>query len=152
MDVQTIVGSICVMDEEIILFPEGLLGFPDFKKYIFVSDPKDDVFMWLQSCDRREVAFPVIEAGFITDVSQFKLSASDRMKLGLDPGDSGNYYCIVRVASETTGMTANLKAPIVINKKDHVGYQLVMSDKSLQAQHPVFDALRHKVNEDVELL
>lgn len=152
LDINTVVGLISAPEEEIIIFPEGLLGFSHFKKFIFVNDPKDDVFVWLQSCDKKEVAFPVIEAGFITDVQDLELTKADRQKLALDDIEQPDFYCIVRVSTEAKGMTANLKAPIVINQKDRVGYQFIMANQKLQVQYPVFDVLKNRAGEDAELL
>ncbi len=149
LDINTVVGQISAPEDEVLIFPEGLLGFSHFKKFIFVNDPKDDVFVWLQSCDKKEVAFPVIEAGFITDIQNLELTRADRQKLALDDKDQPDYYCIVRVASEAEGMTANLKAPIVINQKDRVGYQFIMANQKLQVQYPVFEVLKNRVGDDV---
>lgn len=152
LDINTVVGLVSVPLDEVVIFPEGLLGFSHFKKFIFVNDPNDDVFVWLQSCDKKEVAFPVIEAGFITDVENLELTSADRQKLALEETDIADFYCIVRVTTEVQGMTANLKAPIVINQKDRVGYQFIMSNQKLQVQYPVFDVLKNRVGDDAELL
>lgn len=152
IDVNTVVGPIKVSQEDIVIFPEGLLGFSHFKKFVFVNDPDDDVFVWLQSCDKKEVAFPVIEAGFITDIKDLELTKADKERLALEAEDSVDFYCIVRITSEAQGMTANLKAPIVINQKDRVGYQFIMANQKLQVQYPVFDILKNRVGDDAELL
>jgi flagellar assembly factor FliW len=152
LDINTVVGPISVPLDEVVIFPEGLLGFSHFKKFIFVNDPNDDVFVWLQSCEKKEVAFPVIEAGFITDIEDLELTKSDRQKLALEENDQPDIYCIVRVTSEAQGMTANLKAPIVINQKDRVGYQFIMANQRLQVQYPVFEVLKNRVGDDAELL
>lgn len=152
LDINTVVGTVHVPEEEVVIFPDGLLGFSHFKKFIFVNDPNDDVFVWLQSCDNKEVAFPVIEAGFIADVEKLRLTSMDRKKLALDDNEQPDLYCIVRVSNEVEGMTANLKAPIVINHKDKVGYQFIMADQKLEVQYPVFEVLKNKVGEDAELL
>lgn len=152
LDINTIVGPVRVPLDEVVIFPEGLLGFSHFKKFIFVSDPSDDVFVWLQSCDKKEVAFPVIEAGFIVETDKLALTSSDRKKLALEESDVADFYCIVRVTSEAKGMTANLKAPIVINQKDRVGYQFIMANQKLQVQYPVFEVLKNRVADDVDLL
>lgn len=152
LDISTVVGVISVEEDEILFFPEGLLGFSQYKKFVFVNDQNDDVFVWLQSCDNKDVAFPVIEAGFITDVNSFDLNPIDRQKLVLEKDESPDFYCVVRISEEIHGMTANLKAPIVINQEDRLGFQFVMSNQKLQVQYPVFDVLKNKVGEDAELL
>lgn len=152
IEIDSLVGTLKLSKEDIISFPEGLLGFSEFKKFVFINDPEDDVFMWLQSCDKKDVAFPVIEADFIIDSNDLNLSTQDCDKLGIQRSQEANFYCIVRVASEAAGMTANLKAPIAINRKDHVGYQFVLANQKLQVQYPVFDLLKNKVREDADLL
>lgn len=152
IDINSVVGPIQIPQDEIVIFPEGLLGFSHFKKFVFVNDPSDDVFVWLQSCDKKEVAFPVIEAGFITDIENLELTKADRERLSLDENEQPSFYCIVRITTEAQGMTANLKAPIVINQKDRVGYQFIMANQKLQVQYPVFDVLKNRVGDDAEVL
>lgn len=152
IEIQSLVGTLKISEDDVVTFPEGLLGFSDFKKFVFITDPQDDVFMWLQSCDQKDIAFPVIEAGFVADMSQMQLTQYECEKLNIANAQEANFYCMVRVASEATGMTANLKAPIVINKREHMGYQFVLANQNLQVQYPVFDLLRNKVREDADLL
>lgn len=152
IEIQSLVGVLKISEDDIVTFPEGLLGFSEYKKFVFINDPEDDVFMWLQSCEKKDVAFPVIEAGFVIDPSSLALTAGDCSRLGIQNSEEASMYCMVRVASEATGMTANLKAPIVINKRDHIGYQFVLANQNLQVQYPVFDLLRNKVREDADIL
>lgn len=152
IEIQSLVGTLNIAEDDVVTFPEGLLGFSDFKKFVFITDPQDDIFMWLQSCDKRDIAFPVIEAGFVADMSQMQLTEYECDKLGIEHSREASFYCMVRVPSEAAGMTANLKAPIVINKSQNIGYQFVLANQNLQVQYPVFDLLRNKAREDADLL
>ena len=41
----------------IVEFPDGLLGFPDCRRFIIVQNPSGGPFQWLQSIDEPGLAF-----------------------------------------------------------------------------------------------
>ena len=51
-------GLVELKIDDVLTFPEGLLGFRDLREFVLVDDPNDDIFAWLQSCELPSVAFP----------------------------------------------------------------------------------------------
>ena len=50
MEIETsLFGKIQVSDEEIIDFPEGLIGLPDLTRFVLIEDEEKKPFQWLQS-------------------------------------------------------------------------------------------------------
>ena len=55
-------GAIDIEESSVIEFPEGLLGFGDCKRYVLLDHPGGNgLFEWLQSVERPELAFCVID-------------------------------------------------------------------------------------------
>ena len=54
-------GLIEYKEEDLIILPEGLFGFPDLKRYLpLMMDENDDSMLLFQSVERPEVAFVLI--------------------------------------------------------------------------------------------
>ena len=70
-------GRVEFQEEDVLTFPEGLLGFSDLRKFILLDDPTDEIFAWLQSCEALDIAFPVLEPELFTDSFKINLSRND---------------------------------------------------------------------------
>ena len=54
-------GQIEVNSEDIVIFPDGLLGFPDCSKYTLIDEDRAAPFRMLQSLEKSDLAFVVID-------------------------------------------------------------------------------------------
>lgn len=123
-------GALEVPEKELIELPEGLLGFEDLQKY-FIVDPSDDtMILWLQSAERGEIAFPILEPKVFRPDYHVRLSASELRALRLDESSCAGtlVYSVLTIPEDPRSMTANLKAPIVINVKESLGRQVVLQE------------------------
>ena len=57
-------GEVTIQNEDLLTFPEGLLGFQDLRTFVLLDDPNDDIFAWLQSCELYDAT-----SGITTDRS-----------------------------------------------------------------------------------
>ena len=56
-------GEIEIDESKIITFEDGIIGFPDMKKFTLIFDEEKEgrpSISWLQSMDEPEIAFPVL--------------------------------------------------------------------------------------------
>ena len=44
-------GQVRIDEDRIIRFPQGILGFPRYKRYTLIQPGQDSTFYWLQSVD-----------------------------------------------------------------------------------------------------
>lgn len=65
--------------------------------------------------------------------------------LGLAPGERYHTFCIITIPHDPRNMTANLKAPVIINAKKKMGRQIVMQDNALAINEPIFATLQSRV-------
>ncbi len=138
-------GPIDVSTDDILQFEEGLLGFNDLTRFVLLDDPSDDIFAWLQSCDEPSIAFPVLEPELFEDKFELNLSKSDLASLKVDTETNLRSFCIITIPEDPSRMTANLKAPVVVNIEKRVARQVVLQDNRLEIREPIFSKLQQRV-------
>jgi flagellar assembly factor FliW len=138
-------GQVQFQSEDLLAFPEGILGFADLKKFVLLDDPNDDIFAWLQSCDEPAIAFPVLEPELFSESFKITLAKSDLEALKLQSAQGARLFCIITIPDDPTQMTANMKAPIVINVAEKRARQCVLQDNNLAIREPIFSKLQQRV-------
>lgn len=138
-------GPIEISQEDILNFAEGLLGFNDLEKFVLLDDPNDEIFAWLQSCDESSIAFPVLEPELFEENYNLKLSKTDLSALNAEESSSLRSFCIITIPEDPARMTANLKAPVVVNLEKRVARQCVLQDNKLEIREPIFTKLQQRV-------
>lgn len=138
-------GEVEVGPGEEVHFPEGILGFNNLRKFVLLEDPTDEIFAWLQSCESGETAFPVLEPELFNAQNLIKLTKHDLEALGVKSTEGLRFFTIVTIPEDPTLMTANLKAPIVINVKDRQARQCVLQDNDLAIREPIFLKLQQRL-------
>ncbi len=135
-------GELEVNPTDLVTFAEGLFGFENLKKY-FVVDPGDStLILWLQSTEDEKVAFPIIEPKIFKPDYIAKLLPADLNGLDLDSLQSAKLYSILTIPGNVTEMSANLKAPVVINSSKKIGKQIVLQDSKLSVKHEMYKELK----------
>jgi flagellar assembly factor FliW len=135
-------GQLTVSDEEIIEIPGGVLGFPEYKKFALVDAADETLILWLQSLDNPEIAFPVLEPKIFRADYSVRLSAAELRELKLENINKAAVFSILTIPSDVTQMTANLKAPIVINLSAGIAKQVVLQENEYNIKQPMFKELR----------
>ena len=122
-------GEVDVQEDEIIVFPEGLLGFGAFHRFVILNPQEGSPFRWLQSLDDGELAFVIIEPLNFMFEYDLEISDSDALSIGVQKAEDVVLYAIVTIPENAKEMTANLQGPIVINGRNRKARQ-VISNKS----------------------
>ncbi len=135
-------GDLEVNEQEVVTFPEGILGFPENKRYCLVDPGDDTLIVWLQSLDDASVAFPILEPKIFKTDYVVKLSALELSELKLENINQSIVFTILTIPRDVTQMTANMKAPIVINLREQVARQVVLQENEYTLKHPMFKELK----------
>lgn len=138
-------GQVELKEEDVLTFAEGLLGFADLRKFVLLDDPNDEIFAWLQSCEAPQIAFPVLEPELFSATYKTNLTKSDLEALKMTAQDKARYFSIITIPDDPTLMTANLKAPIVVNMAARTARQCVLQDNNLAIREPIFAKLQQRV-------
>jgi flagellar assembly factor FliW len=135
-------GELQVNKEDIINFSEGLLGFEALAQF-FIVDPGDStLILWLQSVEDSNVAFPIIEPKIFKPDYVAKLLPGDMNSVELENISDAKIYSILTIPSDITTMSANLKAPIVINNNNKKARQIVLQDNKLSVKYEMYKELK----------
>ncbi|MEW6522469.1 MAG: flagellar assembly protein FliW [Bacillota bacterium] len=132
-------GTLEVLPGHVLTFPEGLLGFEDCHRFVLIEKGGSKFFRWLQSLDRPELAFVVVDPrravpGYEPVVTRWEL---DSVKLRSAAG--AVLLAIVVVPPDVRKMTANLQAPIIVNPETMEARQVISTGPDHVIRQPIFD-------------
>ncbi len=142
MELKTKFGTITVQEDKIIHFPRGILGFADYRRYILV-EREDSIFSFLQSVDEPGLSFVVIMPELVRADYAVELSDEEIELLQISSPEDGKVFGIVTIPENVAEMTVNLQAPVVINTKERLGAQLIITGDKYHTKHNVI-AEMHK--------
>jgi flagellar assembly factor FliW len=128
-------------DRDVIVIPEGVIGFAERKRYVLLEDPDQQPFMWLQSLEEPALAFVTVDPLLFFPDYQVQVPKDDVALLEIEKPEDARVLVIVVVREEASKITANLKGPIVLNPQNRRGKQVVLMDDRYQTQHPLLAQL-----------
>ena len=137
-------GEIEFSEDKLINFPEGMVGFENNKKFLFIeNDDKEIPFHWLQSVEEPDLAFVVVNPMAIRPDYEFSISddVEKKLKLSGKGFDIIAVLAVVVVPEDVNMMTMNLLAPIVINAEIRMGEQVVLLDDRYHTKHLISEEL-----------
>ncbi len=131
-------GPMEVDEDKIMVFKDGLLGFPKHHRFALVQTSPDPALFWLQAVDDPELAFVVCDPLLFVPDYQVPIRKDDVAALGLhDLHDCQVLVIVNKVNGELTG---NLLGPLVIHAQTLTARQLVLSDKRYGTRHRLLPA------------
>ena len=136
-------GEIEIDESKIITFEDGIIGFPDMKKFTLIFDEEKEgrpSISWLQSMDEPEIAFPVMDPLFVCET--YNPSVEEELLKNLGTIKEDNLYVLVTVTvpQNIKELAVNLKAPIVINTDTRKASQLIVED-DLPVRYRIYEIL-----------
>ncbi len=136
-------GEIEIDESKIITFEDGIIGFPDMKKFTLIFDEEKEgrpSISWLQSMDEPEIAFPVMDPLFVCET--YNPSVEEELLKNLETIKEDNLYVLVTVTvpQNIKELAVNLKAPIVINTDTRKASQIIVED-DLPVRYRIYEIL-----------
>lgn len=119
-------GQIEVKPEDIMIFPDGPLGFPDSTRFTFVDEERAAPFRMLQSLDNPALAFVVVDPLIARPDYHFDVTMDDLKMIKAETTENLLVYAIVTMNRNIHDVTVNLQGPLVINPKQKLGHQFVL--------------------------
>lgn len=132
-------GLLNVDEKEILSLPEGMIGFPDCVRYVFIKHKEGSPFFWLQSLDNPDLAFVMMDPLLLVPDYELNIIPEDTALLEMETAANGiQAWAIVNIGRrEALEVTANLLAPVVINSRKMLGKQIVQFESPYDIRHPV---------------
>lgn len=121
-------GDIEVGKEHIFCFDGSIIGFDTLNEFVLISDEDTVPFKWLISLEQPEIGFPLLSPW--------------HLDLTYEPGREFNFdeevaMAVITLENENGMMTANLKAPIILNVKDQKGRQVILPNDKYSPTHVI---------------
>ena len=145
-------GALLVDEERVINFPNGLLGFPDHKRFALIQTGEENYFFWLQSVDEPNLAFVVTDPAIFFKGYEVPLRDETRQDLRLDaagdeeaagdrPGPTAvaeTFLQVFVICNKVDDwLTGNLLGPLVVNSQNRLAQQVVLTEKKWTTRQPL---------------
>jgi len=142
-------GPLVVDEERVINFPNGLLGFPDHKRFALIQTGEENYFFWLQSADEPNLAFVVTDPAIFFKGYEVPLRDETRHDLGLGaPAEdevqtlttltAGTFLQVFVICNKVDEwLTGNLLGPLVVNAQNRLAQQVVLTEKKWTTRQPL---------------
>ncbi|MCY8089381.1 flagellar assembly protein FliW [Bacillus sonorensis] len=130
-------GDTQIQEEQMILFANGLPGFSDEKKFVILPLSEDSPLVVLQSAETAELAFIVASPFVFFKDYGFDLDETTVELLEIESAEDVEVMAILTIEEPFEKSTANLMAPIVVNRKKMLAKQVILHDSPYQTKHPI---------------
>ena len=133
-------GEIQINEEQIILFPKGLLGFENSNKFVLLDIPDNPYFKFLQDISNSYISFLLINPWDYFKDYDVELPDEELIKIEVKPNEDNDMgiYTVVTLDQQFKNSTTNLLAPIVINQSAMKGRQFILNDSIYTTRHNLF--------------
>lgn len=130
-------GIVNFEKKEIIKFNKGLPGFESLKNFILLSVDGSDIFKILHSIEDEEIGLIVVSP--FEFVKEYEVELSDEFidRLSIKKQEDVLILNTVTLNSNISKITANLRAPIIINIKEALGEQIILEDENFSIKYPL---------------
>lgn len=140
-----IFGEIEIAEEKIITFENGIIGFPDLKRFTLLHDEArgtDAGIRFLQSIEEPGFAMPVMDPLIVKP--DYNPEVNDELLAAAGKITPENLVVLVTVTipKDLTKMTVNLQGPFVINAEERKACQVIVEGQDYPVKFPVYEILR----------
>jgi len=133
-------GTLQFVEDQVITFKRGLLGFGDYHRYILFSRPETAPLSVLQGVDQPELAFLVAApANPINGLNLGRLNATLQELKARSPEDLQVFVTFTIPPGRPTEATANFSSPILINPRTKLGKQVLLENQKNSRQQQILE-------------
>ena len=132
-------GETHIVEKEIITFANGIPGFLEENKFVFLPFDEDTGISIMQSVSNAKLAFVVTNPFLFLKEYDFTIDDQVVEQLQLESEKDVTVYVILTVQDPFEKTTANLQAPVIINSKKQLGKQVILANTSYQTKHAIFE-------------
>lgn len=131
-------GILEYKEEDVVLFPKGLPGFSDLKKFIIFPVEGEGIFNILHSIEEEAIGLAVVSPFNVCKDYEFQLPEEMTKNLKVNSPEDILVITTVTINSDYKMITTNLRAPIIINIKEKIGEQIILENDEYKIKHPIF--------------
>ena len=133
---QTRFGEVSYEADQILQFPEGLIGLDQLQRFLVMPNRKEGPLFWIQSVDDPDFAFVVTDPTHFFRDYLIGPDERERAQLGIDADGACHALAIVSI-SENREITLNLSGPILYAPATNRGLQVILDDPRYSTRTPL---------------
>ena len=119
-------GQVQANQDDVIVFPQGLIGFESSRQWLILPDPENSEVLWLQSLTQPQVALPLISPRrFAPD---YRVGVTNRSLAPLHLRNADRVFIMNVMSKSGKTLTINLRSPIVINLTQRLACQVITTE------------------------
>lgn len=136
-------GKITVEESSLYHFEDGVPGFDGDKHFVFVPhrlpDGQPSLIRWMQCVEEGALAFPVVNPWHVRPDYAPTIPGPVLRQLNIkDIHQQMRLYSIITIPpDDPTNITINLLAPIVVNRVERVGRQVLVQNENYPLRAPL---------------
>lgn len=129
-------GDVEYEKEDLVVFPDGLFGFPELRHYLpLYLDGGDESVILMQSTENPDISFVTMNPMTICPDYQPCLKPEELSMLSAEDSGELSYYVLCVMKDDYLENTINLKCPLVINPDTRMGMQVILDGSPYGFQH-----------------
>lgn len=128
-----------ISQNDAILFPQGIYGYEDTKKFVLLNNPDNELLKHLQSVDDENPRLLLIDPYLFIDDYKPVLPEGSLELLKAKNTDDICFFVVAVIPDNIKDMTVNLKSPVVINFKEKTGAQIILENRDYSTRTRLFD-------------
>ena len=137
-------GEIDISDDKVITFPNGIIGFPEMKRFVLLHDEEKGTqagIRFLQSVEEPGFAMPVMDPLLVKP--DYNPEVEDELLAVAGNITPENLLVLVTVTvpGDLTKMSVNLQGPVIINIDENKACQLIVENADYPVKFFIYDIL-----------
>ncbi len=120
-------GTLDIRADGIVLFPDGIIGYENYRHWVILWEEDSDAVCWLQSLDDPNLVFSAVMPHRFVPQYVLRISRDEFVSLPWAAGDDS--IVLALVSKHDDQLTINLKAPLLVNMDRNVARQAIVVDE-----------------------
>jgi len=130
-------GELELDTDNVIQFPNGLIGFPNEHEFVLLRPRENSAVGWLHSATNPKLAFPVVGTEAL-ELEYPDVPVEEAVRLAAVGGNEESVcmMAVLSVSSAGLDATVNLLAPIIVNVETRRGAQILLEHSRFSTREP----------------
>jgi flagellar assembly factor FliW len=128
--------ELAVAEAQLFRFPAGLPGFENEREFALLEAAETAPVVTLQSTTNSNLAFLAVPVGCLDSSYEAEILQEDLATLGIEEASEAPLEWLALIALDRANVTANLMAPVVLNRTSGLGVQAVRCDQRYSPAYP----------------
>ena len=129
--------QVTVEEEQLIHFEFGLPGFEELKIYAIIEIEEYNPFLLLHSVEDQSIAMVILKSNLLDEENEFEIPEIKLKNLKEKGKNEFEIFFILKIHEDDKQITANVKAPVLINFVNQKGSQIILDDDKLSMDLPI---------------